>query len=175
MIRTKPTESNLEYFLWLTNKIRLKDHTELRRFIENLSSVPFYSLISFDDNRALDGLQFRDSFKYETLLEPPSGECSVLEVLIGIAERMAYILYDPDLENEDQIHIWFWELIHNLRINKNDNYMENMDKIYLWLNRRYSENGDGGLFPLQNPIENQREVELWHKMQAYLNEKLYNV
>lgn len=175
MIRTKLTENELAYFMWLVRKIRAKDHMEFGALLRALSSKDFYSLIPLDDNRALDGLAYRHEYKDLTGNEPPGGNCSVLEVMIGLAERMSYILYDPDIDNDDQIHIWFWEIFNNLKLDPFDNLLENMDKINFWLDRKYTEDGCGGLFPLQNTIEDQRDIELWYQMQAYLNEKMYDL
>jgi hypothetical protein len=166
---------DFSYFLWLCAKLRCKNNMEFRALLRALSSKDFFSLIELDDNRALDGLRYRHYYKEATELEPPSGNCSVLEVLVGLAERMSYILYDPDIDNEDQIHVWFWELIRNLGLDPFDSHDDSMDKIDRWLNRNFYYDGDGSPFPLQNPIEDQREIEIWYQMQAYLNEKLYIV
>jgi hypothetical protein len=41
------------------------------------------------------------------------------------------------------------------------------------LNRRlYTTSGYGGLFPLEEPKEDQRKVEIWYQMMAYLGENL---
>jgi hypothetical protein len=37
--------------------------------------------------------------------------------------------------------------------------------------RGYDENGNGGLFPLKNPKEDQRKVEVWMQLNAYIIEK----
>ena len=37
--------------------------------------------------------------------------------------------------------------------------------------RTYDSNGYGGLFPLRNPREDQRKVELWYQLNAYLLEQ----
>lgn len=161
-----------DYFLWLILTIRGESHKEFRSLLKRLNSLSFYSLVEYDDNRALDGLRFREIYLTETHREPPVGNCTVLEVLIGIAERMSYVLYDPDLESEDQIYIWFWQLIENLHLDPKDDYYRNEEKINTWLERRYAYNGHGGLFPLKDPIDDQREVEIWYQMQAYLNEIL---
>lgn len=146
---------------------------EFETLIEVLSSIKFYSLVPHDDNRALDGLAYRYEYKAFTGFEPPLGDCTVLEVLIGIAERMSYILYDPDKDNDDQVHVWFWHLMHNLHLNSEDSYLENLDKVNVWLERNYAENGDGGLFPLRFVTKNQKEIEIWYQMQAYINEILF--
>jgi hypothetical protein len=39
--------------------------------------------------------------------------------------------------------------------------------------RTYQKNGKGGLFPLKQPAKDQRRVEIWYQMAAYLNEN-YN-
>ncbi len=36
--------------------------------------------------------------------------------------------------------------------------------------RQYQEDGQGGFFPLAWPEQDQREVELWYQMNAYLAE-----
>lgn len=148
---------------------------EFGALLRALNSKDFYSLVEFDDNRALDGLAYRHEYKDETRLEPPGGNCSVLEALIGMADRMSYILYDPDLDNDDQIHIWFWRMIENLHLDPYDNYYETIDKINVWLERKFAENGDGSPFPLQNPLDDQTKIELWYQMQAYMNEQMYNL
>lgn len=176
MNRMRPTgRPDLSYFMWLCTKVRCKDHMEFGALLKALDSKDFYSLIALDDNRALDGIAYRHEYKEETGMQPPSGNCSVLEVLIGLAERMSYTLYDPDMDPRDQIHIWFWELISNLNLDPFEEYYRTMDKINLWLDRKFTETGAGSPFPLQNAVEDQREVELWYMMQAYLTEKLYSL
>lgn len=169
MVMTNPES---RYFLWLCNWIRADNHKEFGSLLRRLNSLTFYSLVPHDDNRALDGLNYRETYFRQTGIEPPLGDCTVLEVLIGIAERMSYLLYDPDLENEDQVHIWFWYLIENLGLTPYDTY-GNEDKINIWLERKYDSDGTGGLFPLKYSKEDQRKVEIWYQMQAYVNEYLY--
>ena len=38
------------------------------------------------------------------------------------------------------------------------------------LERRYLEDGDGGLFPLKCPRKDQRRVEIWYQMSAWVIE-----
>jgi hypothetical protein len=40
------------------------------------------------------------------------------------------------------------------------------------VNREYDPDGRGGLFPLDGTHANQREVELWYQMQAYIIERM---
>lgn len=132
-----------------------------------------------DDNRAADGLGLRRRFEYETSNKLPDlGPCRVLEFLIGLAIRLNEAVYDN--RNPNQATQWFWILIANLDM---DIYTDEYDfnalhaEIYEkfgYLNaRQYDYSGaNGGLFPLKDPPNDQRRVEVWYQMQAYLSENV---
>lgn len=137
-----------------------------------LHNMPFYSLIPNDDNRGMDGLQLRN------LYEEAEGyivdfdddvPCTLLEMLIALAERMAYIIYDSENEEEYNTASCFWLFIRNLNLTPESG--TNISKLNDLLERRYAENGDGGLFPLRRPITNQREIEIWYQMMYYIEEE----
>ena len=44
------------------------------------------------------------------------------------------------------------------------------EAIYRFMNRDYDSNGRGGLFIVNNPRQDLREVEIWYQMHWYLNE-----
>jgi hypothetical protein len=131
-----------------------------------------------DDNRAEDGLKLRERFELESSLRLLDlGECRMLEFLIALAIRLNESVYDHN--NPDQTPYWFWILIKNLQLDEYDDYYP-FDKIhvdiklvFMRLNRRlYTTSGYGGLFPLEEPKEDQRKVEIWYQMMAYLGENL---
>ena len=102
-------------------------------------------------------------------------DCSVLEMLIALAGRVAF---EDDFEGSSLE--WFWRLINNLELGKysDDVYeisiSEGVDEIANRLNERtYSWTGAGGLFPLNFAQEDQRHVELWYQLSAYLLEADY--
>ena len=105
--------------------------------------------------------------------------CSMLEMLIGIARRMEDILFEP--EEEDQTERWFWEILGNIGLDKctdsryGDDYGRAKidDMIDMILSRTYKRNGQGGLFPLKRSKKNQRKVEIWYQLSAYLNENYF--
>jgi len=134
-----------------------------------------------DDNRALDGLALRDAYLEETGMDEvraigDESECSVLEMLVALASRMDFALYEPD-SGERSIN-WFWMFIRNLRLATYD--CDDPDKerkrhlnnllINKFLKRHYLSNGVGGLFPLRHPKKNQAKVEVWYQMMAYVEE-----
>ena len=80
---------------------------------------------------------------------------------------------------EGEPRAWFWHMIQNLGLEqKTDAYMlaphqqediqDVVDRV-IW--RQYDPNGHGGLFPMTNPHEDQRKVELWYQVNSYLLER----
>ena len=69
---------------------------------------------------------------------------------------------------------WFWSMIVNLGLNKMDdkefdrNYCEQV--IDIFMNRKYKPNGRGGLFILEHPFRDLRDVDIWTQFMWYLDE-----
>ena len=49
-----------------------------------------------------------------------------------------------------------------------------IDILRCFLNRRYSPNGQGGLFTVNNYDGDMRDIEIWYQANIWLNEKIYN-
>jgi hypothetical protein len=102
----------------------------------------------------------------------------MLEFLIALATRMNESVYDDRYPNQEPY--WFMVLLQNLGLDKYDDTYDftvihgEVYDIFMVLNHReYDIDGSrGGLFPLKDPAENQREVEVWYQMQAYLSENV---
>ena len=152
--------------------------------LSELHKRPFYSFVDHDENRASDGIELREEYlrdiHYPMYIEL-EGECSVLEMLIGLARRMDFETSDPyDFsESSNRTPYWFWEMLDNLGFLPFDDesYVEYGGKVFVnreidrLLERGYSRNGNGGLFPLESSSKDQRKVELWYQMNAYLRER----
>jgi hypothetical protein len=136
---------------------------------------PFTWFVYNDDNRETDGKELRYEFIAEFDIDDsdqPWGEvpASVLEVLIGIARRCSFESYGTPAE-------WFWKLMENLGLSMyrdsvyHDGLAEDVDRVLdQFLTRTYGKDGVGGLFPLRRTHPDQRRVELWYQMSAYLLE-----
>lgn len=170
-----------EYFTWLYSWVgsvklrnRARSHTSLCR---DLYKKEFLWIIPNDDNRAADGVDFRYQFLKDMELEPDEVSsawldmsCSMLELLLGLALRLSF-------EAEGEPRVWFWHLVETLDLAQYndrvyDDYAERkideaLDRI-IW--RTYRASGEGGLFPLLRPKDDQTEVELWYQLSAYLLE-----
>jgi hypothetical protein len=124
-----------------------------------------------DDNRAEDGRDLRREFIENENVEGVdqdwmSLQCSMLELLIGLSRRLSF-------EDDVSPRRWFWQLVENLNLAQYTDKErlptatvdEALNRVIF---RQYNPSGIGGLFPLRNPPQDQREVELWYQLSAYL-------
>jgi hypothetical protein len=96
----------------------------------------------------------------------------MLELLIQLAYDMGEIT-----SREDNIPSYFFELLENLGICIPDSQYIDTDRIdadvynilQKVIKRKYGMHGL--LFPLKHPAEDQRRVEIWFQMNAYLIEQ----
>lgn len=158
-----------DYFDWLCSKVedpRSRRHTKL---LKALHRTEFVWLVQGDDNREADGKALRREFIVEKHIRRAGTwrtleECSMLEMLVAFARRaewMTSIRYDE----------WFWRFMENLKLTGNSHsltYREIESTLERVIWRQYDESGEGGLFPMQRPRANQREVELWYQLSEYL-------
>lgn len=159
-----------DYFEWLCHLVRGEGHFCL---LHTLFSISFFSIVPHDENRAQDGLWLRWEFARDMQEDIP---CTVLEMLIMLAKRVAYELQDS--VNERDTGEIFWEMMHNIGLDSlDDDCFHEVEGRYIVeetvrkvLDRTYRRNGDGGLFPLRKTTFDQREVELWYQAQAYICE-----
>lgn len=164
---------------WVDGYSHMPDesYVELLRFLQ---SKTFISIVPNDMNRAEDGIELRKIFtdKYGGVVDQSSLPCTVLEMMIALAKRMAYMLSDESTD-ENQLSDCFWIFIRNLGLEgftdaeliDNPPACDAVDRIIDRLvERTYFYDGSGGMFPIRNPKKDQRITELWYQMQAYLIE-----
>lgn len=180
----------IKYYEYLQDLIRLKDQNEsYYKLIEMLYDFPFFEVVKNDDNRVRDGLRLRENFIQDLINETgfyydgnidkifDNKECSVLEMLIALSDRMLMIV-------EGRLDYWFWILLENLGLTLNftdDAFGQDYDYctqfvnqvLYIFVNRKYEYDGTGGIFPLLHPIQDQRDIEIWKQLTQYLMENGY--
>lgn len=166
------------YFKWLYSQIGSPRSRNTARthwaFARQLYKKEFLWFVPNDDNRAEDGRDLRHEFISVTGTDPSdewmSLGCSMLEMLIALSRHLAF------LANGDSLS-WFWEMVENLNIpmswvsdaHYNEEISDTVDAaLDRVIFRTYEGNGEGGLFPLQNPKEDQRGIELWYQLNAYV-------
>lgn len=172
------------YLEWLYSQVGIVQNRNPARshwlMLKQLYTKQFVWFVPNDDNRVEDGKALRLAFLNETgfpLNDPYSNwtslECSMLEMLIALAQRVAF-------ESDGQPAEWFWRLMHNLEL---DGYTDDIYEVAISEeveevldrvnNRTYGADGHGGLFPLRQARIDQRGIELWYQKEAYLFEGLY--
>ena len=165
------------YFGWLLDKEGVDDsETGYSYLCSVLHEIPFYAVIEMDENRWHDGIRLRDEFGLDDN-DDFLGGCTAMELILSMAEKLYFEMLDS--QYEAGVGKWFEELIGNLGLDiyTNRELMENEHAYFeidgivnKFIARRYSWNGEGGLFPLQYPKEDQRHVELIIQMNNYIAE-----
>lgn len=179
---TQPPLDEL-YFTWLYSQVGSTDLANPTKtyweLLKCMHETEFAWFVPNDDNREVDGRALRDEFlEIESIASVDDHwmrlGCSILEMLIGLSRRLAF-------EAEGSEESWFWRLIRNLGLQNCTDYRDGRpfpnEKVevvlhdFMW--RLYQPDGHGGLFPLENPARDQRNVEIWYQMSAYLLERGY--
>lgn len=144
------------------------------KIARHLFTTEFTWFVPNDDNRAADGTALRYEFIDDLGLEDVDPHwlgvgCSMLEMLLGLSRRLSFLA-------EGQPREWFWHILGNLDLRLNDKGRYNpadvgevLDRV---ISRTYERDGRGGLFPLRHPDADQRRVELWYQLNAYLTERI---
>ena len=178
----------IKYYKWLCGELGINPK---RQGVESICAMmmvsPFVAHVEEDKNIIESALYSRRNFvrnqKADVKREfyRAMGDCSVLEILVILIRDMSYKLLGNELASSNQGALFF-ELIDNLGLgwindeafSKDEHgcreYIE--DILYQFVGRNYAENGDdGGLFPLDNPPDDMREMGLFRQLDAYLIEK----
>ena len=177
-------EISAEYYSWLCNLIKTNQKTKHYWLLANaLQEKNFEWSVANDDNRIFEARDLRE--KFCNFVDIPynderfSEKVSMLELLISLAYRCETIM-EGEPTNMKMID-WFWRMMSNagLDIYTDEDFYEMHGEIEVnailkeIINRTYGRDGRGGLFPLRRPKKDQRKVELWYQMNAYLVENFY--
>lgn len=167
--RSRNTANEQDYFRWLTDRVQEDGHPRhtYGDLFLMLYNTEFVWIIPNDDNRVMDGLDLRVEFFHRRgAIKRP---CSVLEVLVGLSRRLAWLAGGSP-------EGWAWQLLCNLELHTfrdpiSQKKAKRVDEIlYALIWRTYDVDGYGGFFPLTRPRGDQRQIEIWYQMHAYVKE-----
>lgn len=162
------------YFNWLCARvINMKPRRNEATYydlLRKLHRTEFVWTVPGDDNRAEDGKELRKEFIFQAEIpDDPDWRiligCSVLEMLIAFARR-------AEFQDSTPLPEWFWEFLTNLGLHTYDDscfeedFVDLVLESFIW--RTYAPDGNGGLFPIMNPPNDQRQVEIWYQFCEYL-------
>ena len=180
-----PTHNEIvnEYFEWMYHLVcndEKYNKLSFRKLLYFLYSVDFFPQIEMDENRRIDGINFRYRFGYENGYSDEyikryldTKECSILEMMLALAYRVEEQIM-ADISYGNRTGQWFWVMIVNLGLGQMDD--AKFDKGYCtyvidtFLQRRYLDNGKGGLFVVNHPRRNMQDVDIWCQFMWYLDE-----
>jgi hypothetical protein len=177
------------YFKWLYNLVGNQGRSYLK-LCKVLHDKDYRWFVPNDDNRCEDGLSLRDLFIEENRLDEShtevryflKGTCTMFELLVALARRINLIM-DEVNSTDDNTSKWFWELLHNLGLDKfpdNSSRDTRLDPVQeaeiddileKVLDRTYDFDGRGSLFPLKKRHpKDMAKVEIWYQMMLWLDE-----
>lgn len=169
------------YFNWLVSKVQFPRYSKYLKLFSHLHKRIFsYNKIPMDGNRSEDGIDLRyRGFGYEENIDQHEIEryldrrdCSMLEMMVALAIRAENIVGNSVCG--DRTGLWFLYMIVSLGVKEMDD--DHYDKetvdfaIDNFLEHNYEPNGKGGLFTVENPPHDMRDVEIWSQMCWFLNE-----
>jgi hypothetical protein len=152
--------------------ITLPAGEEFYKLFKQLYTSRFYWIVPGDENRAEDGVDLRKQFISARKVDPvvpgwTEEACSILEMLVAFSDI-------AEFETDEKASEWFWIFLDNLDLSgMHDGAFDELkfeEIIYRFVSRDYKYNGQGGLFPLEHPTKDQREVEIWYQFCAYISE-----
>ena len=172
-----------EYFNWMCELVcgdRYAVTISYRKLLMRLHDTEFTYLIERDSNRANDGMQLRYRFAIsqgyknssDAIVNLLDGPCSVLEMMLALAIRCEETIMD-DPNYGDRTAQWFWGMIGSLGLrcmtdeHFDEKYVESV--VFRFLDRKYCSNGEGGLFIIDDPPRDLRDVEIWNQLSWYLD------
>ena len=98
--------------------------------------------------------------------------CSVLEMMIALCIRCAEQIID-DIDIQPLMERMFMEMLGSLGLAEQTDICFDSaycaDILERFLDRRYSQDGRGGLFVISRPGVDMRRVDIWYQMCFYLD------
>lgn len=169
------------YLDWLCKKVC--DRKSVKAFSKVLYTLyisNFEAILERDNDRILDGLRLRRDFLDEEGIDRdleesifPGKQCSILELMVALACRCERDLM-TNADIGDRTSKWFWVMMHSLGLDGMTDNTYDPDRVsYIldtFINRQYDYTGFGGLFTVQNPRRDMRDVDIWYQMCWYMSE-----
>lgn len=175
---TKKEISDL-YFEWIYGIVCREGYlsgASHKKLLHCLHNIKFHPEISMDVNRAKDGIHLRHRFASEHSVDKfflsEDEPCSVLEMMAALAFRMEEDIMDDPNEG-DRTWEWFTAMIFSLGLyDMNDSCFDGVlveKTIQAFLNRKYSRDGKGGLFFIEDSRDDMRKLDIWKQACRYMN------
>lgn len=175
-----------DYFDWLSeiaipNEVTRGKYSKL---LNDLHRTKFRYSIPRDRNRVEDGIDLRWRYACDVTREDnrrteivnalyiPDGACTILELMVALAMRIdETIMSNPSYG--DRTFQWFWNMVVSLGLGQmiDEQYDEDYVEMVLnrFMDRKYDQDGKGGLFTIKDCEYNIRTAEIWHQLCWYID------
>lgn len=168
-----------KYTMWLGRKVATNETSHYIFLLEELNKVEYYFIHPLDQARVIDALELRKQFATEdgsnAIYDVMPGSCTALELLVAMAERADYTLYNT--ADGSRTGQFFWLFVENLGLLylSDDNWSfeaANFIRVTVnkWFDRRFNPNGYGSPWPIPTTRVDLTTVSFWDAMQWYLSE-----
>jgi len=154
------------YFDWLHSQVVFTNNKYEKILLNHLYETKMLVVLDRDNNRCEEGKALRNEYFLETNNNVDyNKDANVLEVLIALARRC-----DDMSENIRGVEYWFRLFMITLGLDGIPDCEYITESLEMFMKRTYNSDGRGGLFPLKNPKNDQKKVELWYQMAQFINE-----
>ena len=162
------------YLSWLMDIVCDEDHRDYTKLLYFLYNTVFYWSVKMDEDRAANGIYLRKTFADQYGYSTPNLDdpCRVLEMMVSLSINCSEDILSDGINNYTPFV--FWSMIDNLGlsgmndINYNEAYCD--EKVHIFLDRKYDENGDGNLFKVSHFPKNFKNLEIWYQMHYWISE-----
>ena len=170
-------ETDDTYFAWLRSKIHSKTRPKAvsthNLLLHALHQTTYGWIFPMDENRLGEAKRMRSYYKNEVGTPAPNEAYSLLEVMIGLADRMEHE-YLTDAESYgDRTGVWFWNMVSSMNLMDYDDEhfiaSEVEEKIGCMLGRGYASDGFGSLFFIPGVKRDMRKLQIWDQMLCYVS------
>lgn len=171
-----------DYFEWMYRLVCGEGGRNLsfRKLLMRLYDLDYQYTLPMDENRWTDGVQLRYRYGREHNIpesviasELDTRPCSMLEMMLALSLRCEETIMIDD-HFGDRTGQWFWNMISSLGLggetDRNFRAAHVDAVVDRFNNRRYSPNGEGGLFRVNDRNINLLNMDIWYQMQAYIND-----
>lgn len=169
--------TKVDYFTFLISFVSDKDGmvggVSYRDLLHFLYETAFTPEFRYDWNCSIHGVALRDRYEdaFGMVVDGDRESCSMLELLVSLAEAIDSVLYEPKIG--DRVHQWFWAMVRTLGLG--GMYDNNFDKtkandiVHTFNDREYEPDGRGGLFYIRSSKKDLREVDIWTQACWYMD------
>ena len=173
------TGAEKRYREWLINTVNIVEGRDYTELLYILYDTKFISLVAYDEDRAADGVSWREVWADEFIFNGSLnwGECNILELLFGVAARIEFQNFGSVWADEWPLEMIFWDMINNLGLMGYDGPINDTESVTIsnildiFCHREYKRHKKGNIFVLFDTNKDLSKLAIWDQIKLYIREK----